>query len=49
MPVTSLKGTGVCPQSVDVQVGSGRCSIGPVVSWMNVLASMIVLSVANFV
>lgn len=46
MPVTSLEGTNLCPLSVNV--GSSKRSIGSVASWTTVLASMVVLAVANF-
>ncbi|KAF8139657.1 glycoside hydrolase family 13 protein [Boletus edulis] len=45
MPVTSLRGTNLCPQSVDV--GSGSTRFGNAVSWTAVLVSMVVLEMAN--
>ena len=46
MPVTSLAGTNLCPQSADV--GGGRSNADNMVAWTVVLASMVVLAVANF-
>ncbi|KAI9572501.1 glycoside hydrolase family 13 protein [Boletus coccyginus] len=47
MPVTSLASTKLCPQSADV--GSSIRSTGNMVSLATVLASTIVLAMANFV